>query len=60
MSGQLHASAALLLRQYFPIVDPSALVKPLTAIQASVIQAVATIIVYSLTFHLFKDAFPGV
>jgi hypothetical protein len=46
MSVQLHASAALLLRRYFPIVDPSALVKPLTGIKASVIQAVATLIMY--------------
>jgi glyoxylate carboligase len=60
MSGQLHATAALLLRQYFPTVDPSALAKPLTGIQASVIQAVATLIMYQLTFYLLKDAFPGV
>jgi hypothetical protein len=46
MSGKLHASAALLLRQYFLIVDPSALVKPITEITASVIQAVATLIMY--------------
>jgi hypothetical protein len=44
MSENLHDSADLLSWKYFQMVDPKPLAKPLTENEASVIHAVATLV----------------